>query len=106
MPGNANRDVVYECHAFLLHLSRIQRRVAFAADKHRNQRRKDHESSPYINRPIALVNVLANEAGVEDEPILMAAVLHGTIEDTETTEQGLARLFGKGVADSHYSLAR
>lgn len=73
--------------------------IAFAADKHRNQRRKDHESSPYINHPIALANVLANEAGVEDERVLMAAVLHDTIEDTETTEQELIRLFGKDVAD-------
>lgn len=38
--------------------------VAFAADKHRNQRRKDAEASPYINHPIALANVLANEGGV------------------------------------------
>lgn len=73
--------------------------IAFAADKHRNQRRKDHEASPYINHPIALANVLANEAGVDDERVLMAAVLHDTIEDTETTEQDLLRLFGKDVAD-------
>ena len=39
--------------------------VAFAADKHRNQRRKDAEASPYINHPIALANVLANEAGLK-----------------------------------------
>ena len=38
--------------------------VAFAADKHRNQRRKDVEASPYINHPIALANVLANEGGI------------------------------------------
>lgn len=73
--------------------------IAFAADKHRNQRRKDHESSPYINHPIALANVLVNEAGVEDERVLVAAVLHDTVEDTETTEQELLRLFGKDVAD-------
>ncbi|KDB08065.1 metal dependent phosphohydrolase [Burkholderia sp. lig30] len=73
--------------------------IAFAADKHRHQRRKDHEGSPYINHPIALANVLANEAGVEDERVLVAAVLHDTVEDTETTEQELLRVFGKDVAD-------
>jgi (p)ppGpp synthase/HD superfamily hydrolase len=31
--------------------------------------------------------------------VLVAAVLHDTIEDTETTEQELLRLFGKDVAD-------
>ncbi len=72
--------------------------LAFAADKHRNQRRKDADASPYINHPIDLANVLTNEAGIEDERVLMAAVLHDTIEDTETTEQELAKLFGQEVA--------
>jgi len=80
-------------------MNKVVAAIAFAADKHRSQRRKDHEASPYINHPIALANVLANEAGVEDERVLMAAVLHDTIEDTETTEQELLRLFGKEVAD-------
>ncbi len=80
-------------------MNKLVAAIAFAADKHRNQRRKDSESSPYINHPIALVNVLANEAGVEDECVLMAAALHDTNEDTETTEQELRRLFGKDVAD-------
>ena len=61
--------------------------LAFAADKHRNQRRKDADASPYINHPIALANLLLNEAGVEDQRVLIAAILHDTIEDTDTTEQ-------------------
>ena len=73
--------------------------IAFAADKHRNQRRKDPEGSPYINHPIALANLLLNEAGIEDQRVLVAAVLHDTIEDTKTTEQELVRHFGKEVAD-------
>jgi len=73
--------------------------MAFAADKHRNQRRKDAEASPYINHPIALADVLANEAGIEDERVLVAAILHDTVEDTETTEQELVRNFGQEVAD-------
>ncbi|CAJ8623466.1 metal dependent phosphohydrolase [Burkholderia pseudomallei] len=80
-------------------MNKLVAAIAFAADKHRNQRRKDHESSPYINHPIALANLLANEAGVEDERVLLAAILHDTIEDTETTEQELVRHFGKEVAD-------
>ena len=72
--------------------------VAFAADKHRNQRRKDAEASPYINHPIALANVLANEGGVADVTVLCAAVLHDTIEDTETTPEELQAIFGPKVA--------
>lgn len=72
--------------------------MAFAAEKHRNQRRKDTDASPYINHPIALVHVLANEAEVDDPTILCAAVLHDTIEDTETTAEELIQLFGHKVA--------
>jgi guanosine-3',5'-bis(diphosphate) 3'-pyrophosphohydrolase len=73
--------------------------LAFAADKHRAQRRKDKEASPYINHPIALADLLANEGGVEDPVTLCAALLHDTIEDTETTYAELRRLFGRPIAD-------
>lgn len=73
------------------------RAVAFAAEKHRNQRRKDADASPYINHPIALANVLANEGGVVDATVLSAAVLHDTIEDTETMADELKQLFGDKV---------
>lgn len=72
--------------------------IAFAANKHRNQRRKDAEASPYINHPIALANVLANECGVTDETVLIAAILHDTIEDTETTAEELTAIFGETIA--------
>lgn len=72
--------------------------VAFASEKHRNQRRKDADASPYINHPIALANVLANEGGVVDASILCAAILHDTIEDTKTTADELRQLFGEKVA--------
>lgn len=71
--------------------------VAFAADKHRNQRRKDAAASPYINHPIALVNVLANEGGITNNDVLCAAMLHDTIEDTETTEAELRLAFGDKI---------
>ena len=73
--------------------------LAFAAHKHRAQRRKDKEASPYINHPIALADVLANEGGVEDPVTLCAALLHDTIEDTKTTHQELRKAFGKEIAD-------
>jgi len=72
--------------------------VAFAADKHKNQRRKDADASPYINHPIALADVLANEGGVSDLDVLIAAILHDTIEDTETTEAELKHIFGDKIA--------
>jgi guanosine-3',5'-bis(diphosphate) 3'-pyrophosphohydrolase len=72
---------------------------AFAAEKHRNQRRKDIEASPYINHPIMLAKILSIEGGVEDGVVLCAAVLHDTIEDTETSYDELAEQFGHEIAD-------
>jgi len=79
-------------------MNRLLAAIAFAAHKHRDQRRKDEAASPYINHPIALANVLANEAGIDDERVLIAGVLHDTIEDTETSEQELVREFGQEIA--------
>ena len=71
--------------------------TAFAADKHRNQRRKDAEASPYINHPVALANLLA-QAGVGETTVLAAALLHDTIEDTDATPEELAGTFGGEIA--------
>ncbi len=79
--------------------NRIIAAIAFAAHKHRDQRRKDEAASPYINHPIALANVLTNEARIDDEAVLIGAILHDTVEDTETTERELVEAFGREIAD-------
>ena len=76
-------------------LGLLLRALSFAAHKHRDQRRKDVQASPYINHPIALADVLVNEAGVTDLEVLCAALLHDTIEDTRTTPEELEREFGQ-----------
>ena len=73
--------------------------LEFAAHKHRDQRRKDASASPYINHPIALARLLAVEGGVTDVKTLVAAVLHDTIEDTDTRYEELVEHFGRKVAD-------
>jgi guanosine-3',5'-bis(diphosphate) 3'-pyrophosphohydrolase len=70
----------------------------FAASKHRDQRRKDANASPYINHPIQLARVLAVEGKIIDEQVIAAAILHDTIEDTETTPDELKQRFGITVA--------
>jgi guanosine-3',5'-bis(diphosphate) 3'-pyrophosphohydrolase len=77
----------------------LLRAVNFAADKHRHQRRKDHESSPYVNHPIAVAETLARVGNISDLALLQAALLHDTIEDTETTSEELEKLFGAEVRD-------
>ncbi|MCZ8130752.1 MAG: HD domain-containing protein [Steroidobacteraceae bacterium] len=70
----------------------------FAAEQHRDQRRKDLDATPYINHPLALANLLWNEGGVRDSEVIAAALLHDTIEDTKTTREDLVRQFGERVA--------
>jgi GTP diphosphokinase / guanosine-3',5'-bis(diphosphate) 3'-diphosphatase len=72
--------------------------AAFAAEKHRNQRRKDEEASPYINHPIQLAYILV-QADIEDPVVLAAALLHDTIEDTNTTLDELEIVFGYEIAN-------
>jgi guanosine-3',5'-bis(diphosphate) 3'-pyrophosphohydrolase len=67
--------------------------IEFASRKHSTQRRKDEEASPYINHPIAVAHLLADTGRVADLITLMAAVLHDTIEDTETTAEELDQQF-------------
>jgi GTP diphosphokinase / guanosine-3',5'-bis(diphosphate) 3'-diphosphatase len=56
--------------------ARVHQGVGFTAAKHRDQRRKDVTAAPYINHPIAVANVLANEARITDPVVLSAALLH------------------------------
>jgi (p)ppGpp synthase/HD superfamily hydrolase len=73
--------------------------AAFAARAHRLQKRKDADASPYINHPIEVAAILAGDGGVTDGLTLAAAVLHDTLEDTETTPAELAREFGPALRD-------
>ncbi len=71
--------------------------VQFSAEKHQGQKRKGADASPYINHPIEVAAMLANVADVQDLTILIAAVLHDTIEDTHTSPEDLEALFGAAV---------
>jgi len=75
----------------------LLRAIELASLKHRDQRRKDQEQSPYINHPIAVAQLLWAH-GVNDPVVIVAAVLHDTIEDTQTTRDELATMFGEAVA--------
>ena len=75
----------------------ILKAASFAAHKHRDQRRKDAQATPYINHPLALASLLADEAGITDAEVLAAALLHDTIEDTLTTAGELRAVFGERI---------
>lgn len=73
--------------------------LSFAAARHKDQRRRDVDASPYINHPIALANILCNEGQVTDIKVICAALLHDTLEDTDTSADELQALFGREVRD-------
>ena len=77
----------------------ILRALRFAAWKHRDQRRKGPKQLPYINHPIDLADLLWFEGRVRDPVVIAAAILHDTIEDTETSADELRGTFGAAVAD-------
>ncbi|KAJ7416762.1 Guanosine-3',5'-bis(diphosphate) 3'-pyrophosphohydrolase MESH1 [Willisornis vidua] len=78
-------------------VARLLEAADFAARKHKEQRRKDPEGTPYINHPIGVARILAHEAGVTDVVVLQAALLHDTVEDTDTTFSELELRFGPEV---------
>lgn len=71
--------------------------LKFSADKHRDQRRKDQVRSPYINHPIEVAQLLWEIGNVREINVLLAALLHDTIEDTKTAPAEISDLFGDEV---------
>lgn len=79
--------------------SELLRAAAYAAQKHRlGPHRKGADAAPYINHPIAVANLLASAAGVEDVAVLQAALLHDVVEDTGTPLAEVQEQFGAAVA--------
>ena len=81
-------------HCPLADMAVIDRAVEYAAEKHRDQKRKD--GSPYIIHPLAVAEIVA-ETGLDTDAIL-GAILHDCIEDTDSTYDEIARQFGSTVA--------
>jgi len=78
-------------------LAKVLEVVSFAASRHRNQRRKGADQSPYVNHPIDVARELAATGGVGDVDVLLAALLHDTVEDTGTRPGELEERFGAAV---------
>ena len=75
----------------------ILKAFRFAAEKHNDQRRKDAKASPYINHLIGVTETLWTVGEVRDINLLVAAILHDTIEDTNTTAEEINAEFGEDV---------
>ncbi len=78
-------------------VSLILKAFNYAAEKHQGQRRKGASATPYINHPIAVDEMLWRIGSVRDVSVIVAAILHDTVEDTDATPEELERLFGGEV---------
>jgi guanosine-3',5'-bis(diphosphate) 3'-pyrophosphohydrolase len=75
-------------------LDLIERAYRYAEEKHRDQKRLSGE--PYIIHPLEVAILLANQK--MDTTTIAAALLHDVVEDTGTTLDEIAGLFGADVA--------
>lgn len=78
-------------------LQLLMKALQFASLKHKDQRRKGDDAAPYINHPIDVTEMLVRVGQVTDVVVLQSALLHDTVEDTQTTAQEIEDLFGADV---------
>jgi (p)ppGpp synthase/HD superfamily hydrolase len=77
-------------------MSKILEAIRFATAAHSTQTRKGKKDVPYITHPLAVGVLLANAGAKED--VVVAGILHDTIEDTDVTFENIEEIFGKDVA--------
>ena len=83
---------------YLENYNKILRALNFSSFQHRNQKRKDKNGTPYINHCINVAFLISEIGKINDPDILCAAILHDTIEDTNTIYEEIAKEFGHNVA--------
>jgi (p)ppGpp synthase/HD superfamily hydrolase len=78
---------------------RVTQAIDFACRKHVNQRRKGASEEPYVNHLAEVAHLVAHATGGSDTDLIIAALLHDTVEDQGVEHQEIAALFGANVAD-------
>ncbi len=80
-------------------LTKIFKACIFAANKHKDHIRKDEQGSPYVTHPLQVAQVIWQIGGITNTNILVAAILHDTIEDTKTRDAEIIESFGNTVLE-------
>ncbi|REJ79281.1 MAG: bifunctional (p)ppGpp synthetase/guanosine-3',5'-bis(diphosphate) 3'-pyrophosphohydrolase [Acidobacteria bacterium] len=78
-------------------LEALLKAAHYAARQHKDQKRKGANAEPYIVHPLEVAKLLSTIGGVDDPDVLIAAILHDTIEDTDASENDIAKIFGERV---------
>lgn len=89
----------YFCNLEIKVQQKILNALQFAAEKHKGQFRKGLSKTPFINHPIKVATILADNGEADNADLLQAAILHDTIEDTNTTATEIKKVFGKLIGD-------
>jgi len=76
-------------------MNKVLRAIEFATKAHEGQVRK-YTGEPYVMHPIAVSIIVANV--IDDTEMQVAAILHDTVEDTDTTIRDISFEFGCRVA--------
>jgi hypothetical protein len=79
-------------------LRRLTKALLFAAEAHRNQRRKGAAQEPYLNHLIEVLHLVVQASDGIDMDMVLAALLHDVVEDTSSTYEDIAANFGDRVA--------
>ncbi len=79
-------------------INKLVEAASFAAQRHTGHHRKGDAKEPYINHPLEVANLLANVGGVDDIDVLIAAILHDTVEDVGVKKEEIVERFGERVA--------
>jgi (p)ppGpp synthase/HD superfamily hydrolase len=76
----------------------VLRAADFAARRHAAQRRKGAAQEPYVNHLLEVAHLLADATGGSDTVLIVAGLLHDTVEDVDVTREELEREFGAEVS--------
>jgi len=74
----------------------IEKAIQKAAILHEGQRRKGSQEPPYVTHLFAVAAILSGHT--DDEEVIIAGLLHDTLEDTDYTKEELQFEFGERVA--------
>lgn len=80
-------------------ISAILEAAHFAAEKHAGQRRKGAASEPYINHLLEVAQLVSAAIAERDTNLVIAALLHDTVEDAGVKREELIERFGLDVAN-------
>lgn len=93
----------------LINTARVQTAIEFASEKHGKKNQMRANQLPYIAHPYAVMSIVQrapDDYGAHFEDALCVAMLHDTIEDTDTSLDELRRVFGNAVGYAVYALTK